>query len=178
MERGRVPDFERRVLRVEGGNVAFGKAGLGMRPHGGGDAWPLLGENVERARVHITVDQDNLALGPLHECNQELERIVDLSLEEDLLIRRLVGLHVVEDALEALVGGFLVFQLPELNRADLLEHAGIVRDEVSHLDESVHDFDAYLYCRLAPEDSGEHGNALLGKHPGEVASAASTLGRL
>mgnify|MGYP000341175078 CR=1 FL=1 len=75
VERGRVPDLERRVLRIEGRRITCGEAGPGVRPHGDGDAWLLLGEDVERSRVHVTVDQDYLAPCPLHECNQELERM-------------------------------------------------------------------------------------------------------
>nr|WP_283171764.1 hypothetical protein [Curtanaerobium respiraculi] len=99
-----MPDLELRVLCVEGLDVALGEAGLGVRPHGDGDARLLLGEDVERPRVHVAVDKDDFAFGPLHERDQELECVVDPSLEEDLLARRLVRSHVVEDALEALVG--------------------------------------------------------------------------
>ena len=112
---------------------------------------------------------------PLHERYQELECVVDLSLEEDLLIRRLVGLHVVEDALEALVGLLLVLDLASLDVADLLEHVGVVGDEVAHLHESIHDADAYLDGGLAAQDRREHGHALLCEDAGWIAPPAATL---
>ena len=62
--------------------------------------------------------------------------------------------------------------------SDLLEHMSVVCNEAPHLDEGVHNLDAYLYCRITSEDGGEHSNALLGEDPGEVASAVATFNRL
>ena len=75
-----------------------------MVVRGSGDARLLLGEDVGRPRVHVVVDQGDLAPCPLHERDQVPERAVGLALEEGLPARRLVRPHVVEDALEALVG--------------------------------------------------------------------------
>lgn len=88
------------------------------------------------------------------------------------------GFHVVEYALEALVGWAFWTIQPMVDVSDLLEHMSVVCNEVSHLDEDVHDLDAYLYCRITSEDGGEHGNTLLGEDPWKVASAAATFDRL
>lgn len=85
----------------------------------------LLGEDVERLRVNVAVDQDNLALRPMHERNQKLE---------------------------AFAGRALRATQPVVDAPDLLEHVVVVRDEVAHLHEGVHDLDAHLYRRLASED--------------------------
>ena len=97
-------DHEYRVLHVKGRDIALSEAGLWTRPYGDGNAEILLRENIECPRVHVAVGQDDLVLCSLHEGNQQFKSIVDLSLKEDLLAWRLVGLHVVEYALEALVG--------------------------------------------------------------------------
>lgn len=65
-----------------------------------------------------------------------------------------MGLHVVEDPLEALVGGLLVLQLPELHRADLLEHHDVARNEVAHLDEGAHDAHACVNGHPASQNGG------------------------
>ena len=70
-----------------------------------------------------------------------------------------MGVHVVEDALEALVGRLLVLQLAQLHGANLLEHRGVAGYEVAHLYESAHDPDAGLGCDVAFQDAREHGDA-------------------
>ena len=140
-----------------------------MGPYGGRDAIGLLGQDVEGARVRVPVDEHDALPRPPHEAHQQLEGVVDLPVEEDLLARRLMCLHVVEDPLEALVGRPLVLELPQLHRTDLLEHGGVARDEVPHLDEGIHDSNAYVNCRFAPKHRREHRHALLGKHPWHIA---------
>ena len=62
--------------------------------------------------------------------------------------------HVVEDALEALVGRTLRAVQPVINTPNLLEHMGVVRDEVAHHDEGVHNAYAHVDCRVAAQDGG------------------------
>ena len=96
-------DRELGALGVEGLDVPGGEPRLGVGLECGRHAPVLLGECVEGVRIGVAVDEDYGLLGMLHQRHQELERVKDLALEEDLLPRCLVGLHVVEDSLEALV---------------------------------------------------------------------------
>lgn len=160
MEGDRALYLQPRVLRVEGVHILLGESRARVRPDGGRDAYALLRQDVERARVDVAVDEDDLALGALDQRDQQLEGGPGLPVEEDLLLRDFVGLHVVEDALESLVGGLLILQLAQLHRSDLLEHGGVAHDEVAHLDEAVHDADANRYGRFASEYRGEHAYAL------------------
>ena len=140
-----------------------------MGPYGDLHAVGLLGEDVERAGVGVAINENDAPLGLPHERHQQLEGVVDLAVEEHLLPRRLVCLHVVEHALEALVCGLLVLELPELYGADLLEHRGVARDEVAHLDEGIHDAHAHIYGSIAAKHCGEHRNALFGERAGHIA---------
>ncbi|MST72392.1 hypothetical protein FYJ68_04625 [Olsenella sp. CA-Schmier-601-WT-1] len=73
-----------------------------MGPDGGRHALGLLRQDVERARIHVAVDEDDALLRALHERDQKHACVVDLALEEHPLAGLLVRPHVVEDALEAL----------------------------------------------------------------------------
>lgn len=95
--------------------------------------------------------------------------------QKDPLLWSFVSLHVLEYALEALIGDVLVFHQLQLNASHLLEHGSITRDEVTHLDEAVHDADTHLYCGLASKYCREHGDALLSEHSMWLSSAAPFL---
>ena len=95
MEGDRALYLQPRVLRVEGVHILLGESRARVRPDGGRDAYALLRQDVERARVDVAVDEDDLALGALDQRDQQLEGGPGLPVEEDLLLRGFVGLYAL-----------------------------------------------------------------------------------
>lgn len=77
-------DRELGALGVDGLDVPGGEPRLGVGLECERHAPVLLGECVEGVRIGVAVDEDYGLLGMLHQRHQELERVKDLTLEEDL----------------------------------------------------------------------------------------------
>ena len=114
----------------------------------------------------------------LNERGQQFEDVVHLVVEEHFLLRRSACLHVVENALESLVVCLLAFELFQLRGSNLLEHGGVVCNEVAHLHETFHDADAYVDSRAAAQCRRQHRGALLREYSGHVAPPSGLVSQL
>ena len=110
---------------------------------------------------------------PLH----LLERIVDLSVEEDLLRREVPAVHCLEDRVEALLVAGLVGDLAALDDIDAAQKRRDRDQRLSHRDEDFHQPNAGLYGHVAFQNAGQHGNALLCKDIRSLLSSAAFFTR-
>ena len=167
---------ETRILRIEHLNISLGKPGVWMGPYRDIHTIAFLGENIKCADIHIAIYENNLATSLLYKRYKQFKRVEDLPIKEDFLLRETSLIHVIEDPLETLIGSSLVFQLPQLNGTNLLEHCRIGGNKVAHFYEGLHYSHAHVNGDIAVQHSRKHGNALFGERLGHVATAATLLG--
>ena len=163
MEHLRSCHFQCRILRIKLGNVLICQPrtciGITFYAHIG----LLLGKQIQRIDVHIAIYQSNFSFCLLNQRNQQAERIINLPIKEDFLLRLGMVVDVPEHFVKALVRAFLIFKLFQFNIADTLKQKRIIGNKAAHLHKCVHNANRHLNRDIAAQYAGQHGNSLFRK---------------
>ena len=135
----------------------------------------LLGKQIQRIDVHIAIYQSNFSFCLLNQRNQQAERIINLPIKEDFLLRRGMVVDVPEHFVKALVRAFLIFKLFQFNIADTLKQKRIVGNKAAHLHKGVHNANRHLHRDIAAQYAGQHGNPLLRKGIGQIPTTTAPI---
>ena len=106
MEHLRSCHFQCRILRIKLGNILICQprtcVSIALYAHIG----LFLGKQIQRIDVHITVYQNDFSFCLLNQRNQQTERIINLPIKEDFLLRLGMVVDVPEHFVKALVRVF------------------------------------------------------------------------
>lgn len=112
-----------------------------------------FGKEGEYGVVDVVIDQNDAFLGLANKAGNKAVRIVDLTVVKDAFAGRFGGLEGVKNTVEVFFSFDLKGELPLFHRIEACEDAGIVLQEVPHLDESIDDLNADFDGGVTAQDS-------------------------
>lgn len=164
--------FKRGILPIKYFYVPIRQSRFGMRVYANIHLRLFLGEKIQRSCVNIVVNEHNGFFSFLDKAGDQTKRVVYLTVEDNFLICFFVLGEISKDSLELLVCLLLVRYLPRLHLAQSSIHDRRIGKVAAHLDKSIHNPQAGLNCRFAPQDGREHSDSLLRKSIRKMTASA------